>query len=88
MKVLSGSWTAWLSTLALQPRFWLWICLVAALAAVAGVLAEWQRRTTLLALIRNAPAGTVVIQERGRGGPAMHVRVGSSPEATDDGGRA
>lgn len=63
-----------------QPRVWLGICLVAVLVGMSALVAEWQRRATLIALVRNAPAGTVVVQERGRGGPAMRVQVG---ETTD-----
>jgi len=66
-----------------QPRVWVGICLVAALVGMSALVAEWQRRTTLIALVRNAPAGTVVVQERGRGGPAMRVQVG---EVADQGG--
>ena len=29
-----------------------------------------------MAIVREAPAGTVVVQERGLGGPAMWVQVG------------
>ncbi|WP_327411379.1 sigma-70 family RNA polymerase sigma factor (plasmid) [Streptomyces sp. NBC_01281] len=44
-------------------------------------MAEWQRRATLVALVRDAPAGTVVVQERGRGGPAMQVYVGDGQDS-------
>ena len=70
-----------------QHQAVLMICLVAALAAAGALLAEWQRRTTLLAVVRHAPAGTVVVQERGRGGPAMKIHVGTAGAArNDDGG--
>lgn len=68
----------------MQTSFWAVACLFAGLAGVAAFLAEWQRRATLLALVRDAPGGTVVVQERGRGGPAMHVHVGA-PSDTDQG---
>lgn len=47
-------------------------------AAVAGyrLLAEWQRRKTLLALASQARAGTVVLVDKGPGGPAMWLKVG------------
>ncbi|MFF0867694.1 hypothetical protein ACFYUV_38445 [Nonomuraea sp. NPDC003560] len=45
------------------------------------LLAEWQRRLTLVALVERAPGGTVVVQERGLGGPAMWVQVGHGPRA-------
>jgi hypothetical protein len=47
-----------------------------ALLSVFHLLTEWQRRTTLLALMRSAPGGTVVILVSGHGRPAMYVRVG------------
>jgi hypothetical protein len=53
---------------------------VLVLAALARLLAEWQRRKTLVALMRHAPGGTVIVQGRGRGGPAMWVTVGSDPK--------
>jgi hypothetical protein len=59
-------------------------CWILGLVAVAGgvrLLCEWQRRTTLVAIVREAPAGTVVVQERGPGGPAMWVLVGYGPPA-------
>jgi hypothetical protein len=58
---------------------WAAACWILGLVAVVGVirlLCEWQRRTTLVAILQNAPAGTVVIQEGGLGGPAMWVQVG------------
>ncbi|GAX58729.1 hypothetical protein [Streptomyces olivochromogenes] len=48
-----------------------------AVAAVESGLAERRRRATLLELVRHAPAGTVVVQGEGRGGPAMSVQIGS-----------
>jgi hypothetical protein len=64
-----------------SPHFWLFLCLIAALAVVTAFLAEWQRRTTLLALVRNAPSGTVLIQERGRGGPGVQLHIGGSADS-------
>lgn len=61
---------------------WATACWILGLVAVVGVirlLCEWQRRTTLVAILRNAPAGTAVIQEGGLGGPAMWVQVGYGP---------
>ncbi|MER8062787.1 MULTISPECIES: sigma-70 family RNA polymerase sigma factor [unclassified Streptomyces] len=57
------------------------LCLSAALAGMVALLVEWQRRATFVALVTQAPPGTVVVQKRGR---AMEVHVGSSPE-TDEG---
>jgi hypothetical protein len=56
-----------------------WLLALVAVAGVIRLLCEWQRRTTLVALVRHAPAGTVVVQERGLGGPAMWVQVGYGP---------
>jgi hypothetical protein len=39
-------------------------------------VAEWQRRTTLIALVKRAPSGTVIVQQKGLGGPAMRVEIG------------
>jgi hypothetical protein len=49
------------------------------LMGVVGLLAEWQRRVTLVALMRHAPGGTVVIQHQGIGGPPMWIWVGDGP---------
>lgn len=49
------------------------------LMGVFRLLAEWQRRTTLVALMRHAPGGTVVIQQKGPGGPPLWVWVGDGP---------
>lgn len=50
---------------------------VGALALAHMVAAEWQRRRTLVAVLRNAPKGSVVEQDGGAGGPFMRVRIGS-----------
>ncbi|MEV5972273.1 hypothetical protein [Streptomyces sp. NPDC051921] len=47
------------------------------LVLIGVVLGEWQRRRTLLAILRQAPPGSVVEQEPGIGGPGMRIRVGS-----------
>jgi hypothetical protein len=65
------------------------------ITGVFRLLAEWQRRLTLVALVQHAPGGTVIVQERGRGGPAMRVQVGcgspqpeaQQPEITKPGSR-
>lgn len=73
-----------LEMLVQRPWAVLGMCLPGALVGGLALLAEWQRRATLLALVCNAPSGTVVVQERGRGGPAMRVHVGGS--VADEGG--
>ncbi|MDQ0771608.1 hypothetical protein QF026_000074 [Streptomyces aurantiacus] len=77
-------WLGWLWPLALQPGSWVVLCLVVAVVAVESALAERQRRDTLLALVRHAPAGTVVVQGEGRGGPAVSVQIGNPPQIMRD----
>ncbi len=77
-------WLGWSWPLAVQPGSWVVLCLVAAVAAAASTLAERQRRTTLLALVRDAPVGTVIVQAEGRGGPAMRVQVGDLAQVRRD----
>ncbi|CAL9337590.1 hypothetical protein SUDANB176_00197 [Streptomyces sp. enrichment culture] len=74
-------WLGWLWPLAVEPGTWVVLCLIAAVAAVESALAERQRRATLLALVRHAPSGTVVVQEEGRGGPGMSVQIGDLSQA-------
>jgi RNA polymerase sigma factor (sigma-70 family) len=81
VNTLVGHWTGTLWPVVSQPWIWLTTCLFAVLVGASAFLAEWQRRATLVALVRDAPAGTVVVQERGRGGPAMLVHVGDGPES-------
>lgn len=40
---------------------------VLVIGLVGRLLAEWQRRKTLVAVIKDAPGGTVIVQNRGRG---------------------
>jgi hypothetical protein len=56
---------------------------VLVLRLVGRPLAEWQRRKTLVALIQHARGGTVIVQQRGCGGPAMRIEIGSSPNDSD-----
>jgi hypothetical protein len=48
------------------------------------LLTEWQRRKTLVAVIQHARAGTVITQERGRGGPAMRIEIGAGSMGSND----
>jgi hypothetical protein len=57
---------------------------VLVIGLAARLLAEWQRRKTLVALIQHAPGGTVIMQNRGRGGPAMRIEIGSSANGPKD----
>lgn len=74
----------WMWPVVLQPASWLAICLIGALATIGGLLTEWQRRVTLVALVEKAPAGTVIIQADSRGGPAMKVYVGHGSPHGDE----
>lgn len=56
------------------PWFVLPVSGVLTLTGVA--VSEWQRRRTLLAVLRHAPRGTIVEQEPGIGGPGVRIRVG------------
>jgi hypothetical protein len=51
---------------------------VLVIGLVGRLLAEWQRRKTLVAVIQHAPGGTVIVQNRGRGGPATRIEIGLS----------
>lgn len=43
---------------------------------VYRLLAERERRKTLVCLLERAPGGTIVVMKEGQGGPAMSLRVG------------
>jgi hypothetical protein len=58
---------------------WPYTAVILAAAVAYRLLAEQARRKTLVDLISHAPAGTIVVMERGPGGPAMWVRVGDGP---------
>ena len=55
---------------------WPYAAAILAVTAVFRLLAERGRRKTLVDLVLRAPAGTIVVMEKGPGGPAMWVRVG------------
>jgi hypothetical protein len=55
---------------------WPYTAAVLAVTAVFRLLAEQARRKTLVELVSHAPPGTIVVMEKGPGGPAMWVRVG------------
>jgi hypothetical protein len=56
---------------------WPYAAAILAVTAVFRLLAERGRRKTLVDLVLRAPTGTIVVMEKGPGGPAMWVRVGS-----------
>ncbi|MFF2078400.1 hypothetical protein ACFVXG_27045 [Kitasatospora sp. NPDC058162] len=73
-------WTPVVPFVALGDRpSWIVLALLGALGVAVRLLAEWQRRRTLVALVERAPLGTVVVQESGMGGPGMRVQVGARP---------
>jgi hypothetical protein len=55
---------------------WPYTAAVLTVTAVYRLLAERARRKTLVDLVSRAPTGTIVVMEKGAGGPAMWVRVG------------
>jgi hypothetical protein len=82
----------WLSAALAHAASWRSVILVLAALVIwsfAGLLAEWQRRKTLVALLKHARGGTVIVQDRGRGGPAIRIEVGSESkdQITSYGGR-
>ncbi len=78
MTGLTGGWGAAASAGAAAVHVLAWPYTVALLAVRAAfrLLAERARRKTLVDLVSHAPAGTIVVMEKGPGGPAMWVRVG------------
>lgn len=57
---------------------WPYTAAVLGVTAVYKLLAERARRKTLVDLVSHAPSGTIVVMEKGPGGPAMWVRVGGA----------
>ena len=65
---------------------------VLVIGLIGRLLAEWQRRKTLVAVIKDARDGTVIVQNRGHGGPALRIEIGtgrndSGDESTPGGGQ-
>ena len=78
MTGLTGGWAAVASagTATVHALTWPYAAAVLAVTAAYRLLAERARRKTLVDLVSHAPVGTIVIMEKGPGGPAMWVRVG------------
>jgi hypothetical protein len=79
MKVLgvpADAWSQWWSAAAATVPSWSATISALLLVLTYRLLAEWQRRTTLVELMKVAPAGTLIVQERGFGGPAMWIQIG------------
>jgi hypothetical protein len=65
---------------ALHLLAWPYTAAVLALTAAYRLLAERARRKTLVDLVSHAPAGTIVVMQKGPGGPAMWIRVGGEAQ--------
>ena len=63
---------------------WPYTVVVLATAAFYRLVAEQSRRKTLIELVTRAPEGTILVMERGPGGPAMWLPVGSVPPSPVD----
>ena len=74
----TGGWGAVISAgaSAVHVLAWPYAAVVLVVTAAYRLLAERARRKTLVDLVSHAPVGTIVIMEKGPGGPAMWVRVG------------
>ena len=71
-------------TLLLAAHVLSWWSAAAMVIVIFGILlyrllAERARRKTLQSTYRYAPAGTVVVQGEGPGGPPMWIQVGAGP---------
>ena len=82
MMRVTAAWPAVASAGASAAHVLAWPYTAAVLAATAvyRLLAERARRKTLVDLVSQAPAGTIVVMEKGPGGPAMWVKVGDGPQ--------
>jgi hypothetical protein len=78
---LTVGWPAVASAgaVAVHVLAWPYTAVVLAAAVVYRLLAERARRKTLVDLVSHAPAGTIVVMEKGPGGPAMWLRIGDGP---------
>ncbi|GAA0919732.1 hypothetical protein [Virgisporangium aurantiacum] len=62
------------------------VVLLATLGFGYRLLAEAQRRATLDRVLTRSPGGSVIMQQKGLGGPAIWIWVGSAPPAVTDRG--
>jgi hypothetical protein len=85
-RFIADQWSVACTGAATAAHILAWPCAVVMVAAAAAyrLAAEGTRRKTLVELVTRAPAGTIVIMESGPGGPAMWLRVGSSPADSVD----
>ena len=61
---------------AIHALTWPYSAVLLAVTAVYRLLTERSRRKTLVDLVSRAPGGTIVVMEKGPGGPAMWIKVG------------
>jgi hypothetical protein len=82
MMTLTAGWWAVASAdaTAVHVLTWPYSAAVLVATAVYRLLAERARRKTLVELVTHAPTGTIVVMEKGPGGPAMWIRVGDGPQ--------
>ena len=59
---------------------WPYTAVVLVVTAAYRLLAEQVRRKTLVDLVSHAPADTIVVMEKGPGGPAMWIKVGGGSQ--------
>lgn len=65
---------------------WIVLPVSGVLVLIGMAVGEWQRRRTLVAVLRQAPHGTIVEQEPGIGGPGVRIQIGGpGKRATEDG---
>jgi hypothetical protein len=78
----TGGWGAIASAgaSAVHVLAWPYTAAVLAVTAAYRLLAERARRKTLVDLMSRAPGGTIVVMERGPGGPAMWIKVGGGSQ--------
>jgi hypothetical protein len=78
MHGLTGHWSAVVGTgtVVVHVVAWPYTAALLTLRAAYRLLAERARRKTLMDLVSHAPVGTIVVVDKGPGGPAMGIRVG------------
>jgi hypothetical protein len=65
---------------AVRVMAWPYTAVVLVVTAAYRLLAERARRKTLVDLVSHAPADTIVVMEKGPGGPAMWIKVGGGSQ--------
>jgi hypothetical protein len=65
---------------------WVVLPVSGVLTLIGMAVCEWQRRRTLVAVLRQAPHGTVVVQEPGIAGPGVRIHIGDPGKRATEGG--